>query len=110
LLKRLHQCNQTSHLNDLNNFNNYLDIDKINSQLERAEIQKRVLNASRGPAVWALRAQTDKREYSKRMIEILQNTDNLSLKEAMITELDISKTEEIGLNSKKNRKKKNKGC
>jgi hypothetical protein len=30
-------------LNDLNNFNNYTDIDKINSQLERADIQKRIL-------------------------------------------------------------------
>ena len=40
MLKRLHQCKQTSHLNDLNN---YIDIDKINSQLERADIQKRVL-------------------------------------------------------------------
>ena len=39
-LKRLHQCSQTSHLN---NFNNYKDIDKINSQLERAEIQKRII-------------------------------------------------------------------
>ena len=42
-LKRLHQCNQTSHLNDLNNFNNYKEIDKINSQLERADIQKIIL-------------------------------------------------------------------
>ncbi len=42
LLKRSHQCKQTSHLNDLN-FNNYIDLDKINSQLERAEIQKRIL-------------------------------------------------------------------
>jgi len=42
-LKRLHQCNQTSHLNDLNNFHNYLDIDKIYSQLERADVQKRIL-------------------------------------------------------------------
>ena len=40
LLKRSHQCKQSSHLN---NFNNYIDIDKINSQLERAEIQKRIL-------------------------------------------------------------------
>ena len=40
MLKRSHQCKQTSHLN---NFNNYIDIDKINSQLERAEIQKRIL-------------------------------------------------------------------
>ena len=43
MLKRSHQCKQISHLNDLNNFNNYLDIDKINSQLERADIQKRIL-------------------------------------------------------------------
>ena len=43
MLKRSHQCKQTSHLNDLNNFNNYIDIDKINSQLERANIQKRIL-------------------------------------------------------------------
>ena len=42
-LKRSHQCKQTSHLNDLNNLNNYIDTDKINSQLERAEIQKRIL-------------------------------------------------------------------
>ena len=43
MLKRSHQCKQTSHLNDLNNFNNYIDLDKINSQLERADIQKRIL-------------------------------------------------------------------
>ena len=30
-------------MNDLNNLNNYIDTDKINSQLERAEIQKRIL-------------------------------------------------------------------
>jgi len=30
-------------LNDLNNFNNYIDTEKINSQLERADIQKRIL-------------------------------------------------------------------
>ena len=42
-LKRLRQCNQTSYLNDLNNFNNYIDTDKINSQLGRAEKQKRIL-------------------------------------------------------------------
>ena len=40
MLKRLHQCKQTSHLN---NFNNHIDIDKVNSQLERADIQKRIL-------------------------------------------------------------------
>ena len=43
MLKRSHQCKQTSHLNDFNNLNNYIDADKINSQLERAEIQKIIL-------------------------------------------------------------------
>ncbi len=81
----------------------------IGKLADETAIQKRILNASRGPAVWALRAQTDKREYSKRMIEILQNTDNLSLKEAMITELDIEITESISLNSRKTIKKQIKG-
>ena len=43
MLKRSHQCKQTSYLNDLNNFNNHIDKGKINSQLERADIQKRIL-------------------------------------------------------------------
>tara|TARA_Y100000589_G_scaffold202537_1_gene191028 strand:+ start:210 stop:2177 length:1968 start_codon:yes stop_codon:yes gene_type:complete len=67
---------------------------------DETAIQKRILNASRGPAVWALRAQTDKREYSRRMIEILQNTNNLTLKEAMITDLDINEVFKIQGNKK----------
>ena len=43
MLKRSHQCKQISHLNDLKNFNNYIAKDKINSQLEKAEIQKSIL-------------------------------------------------------------------
>ena len=39
----MHQCNQTNELNDLNNFNNNADIEKIISQLERADIQKKIL-------------------------------------------------------------------
>ncbi len=52
-------------------------------------LQKRVLNASRGPAVWALRAQTDKRAYAQQMLQLLQNTPNLSLREAMVTGLEV---------------------
>ena len=53
-------------------------------------IQKRVLNASRGPAVWALRAQTDKRLYSRQMLHLLQHTPNLALREAMVTGLEVT--------------------
>lgn len=52
-------------------------------------LQKRILNASRGPAVWALRAQTDKRLYARQMLQLLQHTPNLALREAMVTGLAI---------------------
>jgi tRNA uridine 5-carboxymethylaminomethyl modification enzyme len=52
-------------------------------------IQKRILNASRGPAVWALRAQTDKRQYARQMLQLLQHTPNLALREAMVTGLEL---------------------
>ena len=56
---------------------------------DASAIQKRILNASRGPAVWALRAQTDKRDYARRMLQLLQHTPNLSLREAMVTGLEV---------------------
>ncbi len=40
--------------------------------LYRCYLQKRVLNRSKGPAVWALRAQTDKREYAAEMKKIVE--------------------------------------
>lgn len=59
-------------------------------------LQKRVLNASRGPAVWALRAQTDKRQYARQMLQLLQHTPNLSLREAMVTDLVVEGDPEAG--------------
>ena len=56
---------------------------------DKTALQKRILNASRGPAVWALRAQTDKRRYANEMLLILQSTPNLTLKEAMVIDLEI---------------------
>ena len=55
-------------------------------------LQKRVLNASRGPAVWALRAQTDKRQYARQMLQLLQHTPNLALREAIVTGLELEGT------------------
>nr|AUG32363.1 glucose-inhibited division protein A [Paulinella longichromatophora] len=61
-------------------------------------LQKRVLNTSRGPAVWALRAQTDKRQYASQMLQILQHTPNLALREAMVTSLEIDNNTKDGEN------------
>ncbi|KGG14548.1 MULTISPECIES: tRNA uridine-5-carboxymethylaminomethyl(34) synthesis enzyme MnmG [unclassified Prochlorococcus] len=66
----------------------------IGALADSTAIQKRILNASRGPAVWALRAQTDKRRYAHEMLQILQNTPNLTLREAMVTGLEVSEINE----------------
>jgi len=69
-------------------------------------LQKRVLNASRGPAVRALRAQTDKRLYAHEMLKILQNTPNLKIREAMVTGLEIEHYEKKIDHNKQERKEK----
>ncbi|CAD5946026.1 tRNA uridine 5-carboxymethylaminomethyl modification enzyme MnmG [Planktothrix tepida] len=68
---------------------------EIGKMADRTYLQKRVLNISRGPAVWALRAQTDKREYAAVMKTIIENQDNLTVREGMVTDLILGKNEEI---------------
>jgi tRNA uridine 5-carboxymethylaminomethyl modification enzyme len=52
-------------------------------------IQFRLLNTSRGPAVWSPRAQMDKRRYRVRMREVLENEPNLRIKQAEVASLNI---------------------
>jgi tRNA uridine 5-carboxymethylaminomethyl modification enzyme len=68
---------------------------EIGKMTDRTYLQKRVLNSSRGPAVWALRAQTDKREYAAVMKRIVENQPNLTVRESMVTDLVLGKNEEI---------------
>ena len=68
---------------------------EIGKMADRTYLQKRVLNASRGPAVWALRAQTDKREYAAVMKTIIENEPNLSVREGMVTDLVLGKNGEV---------------
>ena len=68
---------------------------EIGKMADRTYLQKRVLNSSRGPAVWALRAQTDKREYSRVMRDIVENQENLVVREGMVTDLVLGKNDEI---------------
>ncbi|MEM8718666.1 MAG: tRNA uridine-5-carboxymethylaminomethyl(34) synthesis enzyme MnmG [Cyanobacteria bacterium P01_G01_bin.39] len=75
------------------------EIDALGGEIgkvsDRTYLQKRVLNASRGPAVWALRAQTDKREYAVVMKQIVENQENLSIREGMVTDLVLGKNDEV---------------
>ena len=61
--------------------------------IDKTFIQSKMLNVSKGPAVHSLRAQADKSEYSKNMRLVLENTENLSIKQAEVTELIIEEKE-----------------
>ncbi len=75
------------------------EIDALGGELgkmaDRTYLQKRVLNISRGPAVWALRAQTDKREYAALMKTIVENQPQLSVREGMVVDLVLGNSDEV---------------
>jgi tRNA uridine 5-carboxymethylaminomethyl modification enzyme len=68
---------------------------EIGKMADRTYLQKRILNSSRGPAVWALRAQTDKREYAAVMKAIVENQENLTIREGMVTDLVLGPNDEV---------------
>ncbi len=68
---------------------------EIGKMADRTYLQKRVLNLSRGPAVWALRAQTDKRQYARVMREVVEGQENLVVREGMVTDLVLGSNEEV---------------
>lgn len=67
---------------------------EIGKNIDKTYIQSKMLNRSKGPAVHSLRAQADKQDYTKAMREVVENTDNLTLKQAEVTELIAEESEE----------------
>ncbi|MBU5435360.1 tRNA uridine-5-carboxymethylaminomethyl(34) synthesis enzyme MnmG [Pseudoflavonifractor sp. MSJ-37] len=67
------------------------EIDALGGEMARAAdracIQYRVLNKGKGPAVWSLRAQADRREYQRIMKETLERQDRLWVKQAEIVDI-----------------------
>src|SRR5271167_3199244 len=59
-------------------------------------IQFRLLNTSRGPAVWSPRAQCDKQQYRLKMREVLESEPNLKIKQAEVAELIVEESEPVG--------------
>jgi tRNA uridine 5-carboxymethylaminomethyl modification enzyme len=59
-------------------------------------LQMKVLNSSKGPAVRALRAQSDKAEYSRYMRNLIESNDNIYLKQCCITELKVENDRIVG--------------
>lgn len=57
--------------------------------VDKTNIQMRMLNTGKGPAVRALRAQADKLDYQKEMKQILEDEENLDILQAMVDDLII---------------------
>ena len=60
---------------------------EMGKNIDATFIQSKMLNKSKGPAVHSLRAQADKQEYSKRMRNVLENTNHLTIRQAEVSEL-----------------------
>lgn len=69
------------------------EIDALGGEMginaDKSQIQIKILNDAKGPAIRALRAQADKVDYPKNMQETLKNTRNLEIKEAMVEDLIV---------------------
>ena len=59
--------------------------------IDHTFIQSRMLNTSKGPAVYSLRAQADKKRYSERMKNVLERQPNLFLKQIEVVSIDAEK-------------------
>ena len=62
--------------------------------IDQTFIQSKMLNSSKGPAVHSLRAQADKANYSKTMRKVLENQENLEIKQMEVTEILVEEDSE----------------
>ena len=62
---------------------------EMGKNIDKTFIQSKMLNSSKGPAVHSLRAQADKADYSREMRQTLENTENLTIKQAEIVDIIV---------------------
>ena len=62
---------------------------EMGKNIDKTYIQSKMLNSSKGPAVHSLRAQADKAYYSRAMKYTLENTENLTLRQAEVSEIIV---------------------
>ena len=77
------------------------EIDALGGEMginaDKSQIQIKMLNNGKGPAVQALRAQADKVTYPKEMLKTLQNTENLEILEAFVEDLIVEENKIKGI-------------
>ena len=66
---------------------------EMGKNIDKTFIQSRMLNTSKGPAVYSLRAQADRKKYQQEMKHTLEKQDNLSIKQAEIVDIKVENGE-----------------
>ena len=69
---------------------------------DKASIQFRMLNRSKGPAMWSPRAQCDRMKFSQYWREVLENTPNLNMWQDIATELIVEDGKAVGVKTQMN--------
>ena len=77
------------------------EIDALGGQMgivtDRSAIQFRLLNQSKGPAMWSPRSQSDRKRFIEEWIQVLAHTDNLSIWQDTVTSLIIKDNKVCGV-------------
>jgi len=75
---------------------------EMGKNIDKTYIQSKMLNTSKGPAVHSLRAQADKKDYSREMRRVLENTDNLVIKQGEVAEILVEDKRVTGVRTVSN--------
>jgi tRNA uridine 5-carboxymethylaminomethyl modification enzyme len=70
---------------------------EMSHNVDRTNIQVRMLNTGKGPAVHALRAQADRHLYSASMKKVLENTENLTIRQGLVEKLIVEENKVKGV-------------
>ena len=68
--------------------------------IDHTFIQSRMLNTSKGPAVHSLRAQADRKKYQNRMKSVLENQENLEVRQLEVIDIEVENGKVIGVLTK----------
>lgn len=70
---------------------------EMGKNIDKTFIQSKMLNKSKGPAVHSLRAQADKQDYTSEMRKVIENTPNLTVKQAEVCEILVEDGQVTGV-------------
>ena len=70
---------------------------EMGKNIDKTFIQSKMLNKSKGPAVHSLRAQADKLDYSSEMRQVIENTKNLTVRQAEVCEILVEDGQVVGV-------------